>query len=76
MLINENGTLVCTECGRVYDAEEGLTECPADDCPSNCDDDYDPDYPDGVEDDDYVVTGCEFEEYDSGDQYDMEYDRY
>lgn len=69
MLVNENGTIVCTECGRVYDEEEGLTHCPADDCPSNDDDAY---YADGVEDDDYVVTGCE--EYDSGDQYDMEYD--
>lgn len=32
------------------------------------DDDVDPDYPDGVDDSDYEVTGC-------GDEYDIEYDR-
>lgn len=31
-------------------------------------DDFDPDYPDGVDDADYEVTGC-------GDEYDIEYDR-
>lgn len=35
---------------------------------SDEDDDYDPDYPDGVDDNNYEVVGC-------GDEYDIEYDR-
>ena len=44
MIVHQPGNkLVCTECGREYDIQDGvLTHCPSDDCPANYNDPDEP----------------------------------
>ena len=73
--ILEVDQLECSECGRIYNIEDGLAECPSDDCPSNTiDDDW--------ENIECLDSPTDFDEYEmnpddsfeAGDVFDIEYD--